>query len=175
MASQVMSFEGLGVKHKPHPITNFKQTSELVPSLLRLRTFTLLAFLLVFPCQPQHRKYQKTDARADRAGVVRPRGAQEPRIPIVPRRDNRHRRGLPKRRPATAAIVEHEFEHAVSVGNAECGAVQARGSVHGDERGTDVWVEHRELELEVVQPGVGRPSALVVVPGDARLVDLWSG
>jgi hypothetical protein len=34
----------------------------------------------------------------------------------VPRRDDRHRRGLFERRPAMAAIVEHGFEHAVSVG-----------------------------------------------------------
>ena len=169
-----MSFEGLGVKHEPHPTANFKQTLELVPSLLCLCAFTLLALLLVFSRQPQHRKYQKADARADRARVVRPRGAQKPRIPIVPRRNDRHCRGLPKRRPASAAIVEHEFEHAVSVGDAECSAVQAGGSAHGDERGADVWVEHRKLELEVVQPRVGRPSALVVVPRDARLVDLWS-
>jgi len=92
----------------------------------------------------------------------------------VPRGDDWHRHGLLERRPATTAMVEHEFEHAVSVGNAERGTVQTEFSGHGEERGADMWVEHSKLDLEIVQSRVGRPSALGVVPGDARLEGLWS-
>lgn len=81
--------------------------------------------LLVISRQPQCRKYQETNAGADRAGIVRPRGAQEARIPIMPWRDDRHHHGLLERRPTATAVIEHEFEHAVPVGDAECGTVQA--------------------------------------------------
>jgi hypothetical protein len=90
----------------------------------------------------------------------------------VPRWDDWHRRGRLERRPATTAMVDHKFEHAVSVGNAEWGTVQAELSGHGEERGADVGVEHSKLDLEIVQSRVGQPSALVVVPGDVRLEDL---
>ena len=100
----------------PRTSTNFGSN---IPSLLRLDAFTLLALLLVLPRQPQRSKNQKADAGADSADVVRPRGAQESRIPIVPRWDDWYCRSRLERRPATTAIVQHEFEHAVSVGNAE--------------------------------------------------------
>jgi hypothetical protein len=62
----------------------------------------------------------------------------------------------------------------VSVGNAERGTVKAGVSGRGEECGTDVWIEHGKLDLEIVQSRVGQPSALGVVLGDARLEDLWS-
>jgi hypothetical protein len=52
--------------------------------------------------------------KPDRAHVVRPRGAQEPPISIVPRRDDWHHRCRIERRPATPVMVGHKFEHAVS-------------------------------------------------------------
>jgi len=70
-------------------------------------------------------------------------------------------------------VVEDELEDAVAVWDAERGSVQAGFSLDGEERGADVRVEHGELELEVVQAGVGHPTALGVVPGDARLKCLW--
>ena len=74
-----------------------------------------------------------------------------------------------ERRPAATAVVEHEFEHAVAVGYAERGSVQARLSGDGAERGADVRVEHGEVDLDVVQPGVRYPSALGIEPGDVGL------
>ena len=53
----------------------------------------------------------------------------------------------------------------MSVGNAECGSIQARLSLYGEERGADVRVEHRKLELQIVQSRVRWPSALRVVAG----------
>ena len=127
----------------------------VLPSSLRLDIFTLLAFLLMFSRQPQRRKGQKADAGTDRAHVVRPRGAQETWIPIVSRGDNWHRRSRLERGPATTAMVEDEFEHTVSVGSAERGAVLAGASWDGTKRSADVRVEHRELYLEIVQSRVG--------------------
>ena len=81
---------------------------------LRLGACTFLAVPSIVSCKPKHRKYQKADVGADRAGVVRPCGAQEMRISVVRRRDDRDR----LKRPAAKAVVEHEFEHAVLVQNA---------------------------------------------------------
>ncbi len=140
-----------------------------------LGAFTLLAVPSIVSREPKCGKYQKADAGADRAGVVRPCGAQETQISVVPRRDDRDDRDRLERRPAATAVVEHEFEHAVPVRDAECGAVHARLAIDGEEPGTDVRVEHGELELQIVQPRVGRPSPLRVVPGDMRLIDLSRG
>ena len=74
-----------------------------------------------------------------------------------------------ERGTAATAVVEHELEHAVAVGYAERGSVQARLSGDGAERSADVRVEHGEVNLDVVQPGVRRPSALGIVPGDMSL------
>ncbi len=87
--------------------------------LLRLGTFTLLTLLFIIPGQPQRRKDQKADASANRAGIVRPRRTQETWITIVSRWDDWYRRARLQRRPATTAMVENKFEHAVSVGNPE--------------------------------------------------------
>jgi hypothetical protein len=54
-------------------------------------------------------------------------------------------------------VVEHEFENAMPVRDAECGAVQARLAIDGEDRGTEVQVEYGELELQIVQRRVGRP------------------
>ena len=110
--------------------------------------------LLVISSQPNRRKYQEADAGADRTGVVRPRSAQEAWISVVARWDDRDRRVRLERRPTVTAVIENEFEHAVSVGNAECGSIQARPSLYGEERSADVRVEHRKLELQIVQSGV---------------------
>lgn len=110
--------------------------------------------LLVISSQPKRSKYQKADTGADRTGVVRPRSAQEAWIAVVTRWDDRDRRVRLERRPTTTAVIENEFEHTVSVGNAECGSIQARLSLYGEECGADVRVEHRELELQVIQSGV---------------------
>ena len=136
-------------------------------------TSTLPAPLLVAR-KPQRRKYQKADAGADRAGIVWPRGAQETRVAIVARRDYRHGHARLERRPAAPAVVEHEFEHAVAVWDAERGSVEAGCTRDGAERGADVWVKHREIELDVLQPRVGRPSTLGIVPGDLGLEHLWT-
>jgi hypothetical protein len=85
------------------------------------------------------------------------------------RRDDGHRHASLERRPAATAVVEYEFEHAVAVGNAERCAVEAGLSRDGAESSADVGVEHGEVELEVVQPGVWRPAALGIVPGDVGL------
>jgi hypothetical protein len=119
-----------------------------------LGAFTLLAVPSIVSREPKCGKYQKADAGADCGSVVRPCRAQETRISVVPRRDDRDRL---ERRPAATAVVEHQFEHAVPVRDAECGAVQARLAIDGEEPGTDVRVEHGELELQIVQPKVGRP------------------
>ena len=89
-------------------------------------------------------------------------------------RDDRHRHAGLERRPAATAVVEHELEHAVSVGDAESDSVQARFARDREERGSDVRVEHRELNLEVAQPGVRRPSLRGIVLGDVGLKRLWT-
>ena len=68
--------------------------------------------------------------------------------------DDRDRRGRLERRPTATAVIENEFEHAVSVGNAECSSIQTRPSLYGEECGADVRVEHRKLELQIIQSGV---------------------
>ena len=62
----------------------------------------------------------------------------------------------------------------MAVGEAERGSVQARFSRDGEERGSDVRVEHGELDLDVAQPGVGRPSTLGIVSGDVGLKRLYT-
>ena len=110
--------------------------------------------LLVISSQPKRSKYQKADTGADRTGVVRPRSAQKAWISILMRWDDRDSRVRLERRPAATLVIENEFEHAVSVRDAECGSIKARLSLYGEERGANVRVEYRELELQVVKSGV---------------------
>jgi hypothetical protein len=92
----------------------------------------------------------------------------------VARRSYGHGHAHLERRPSAPAVVEHELEHAVAVGNVERGSVEAGFTGDGAERGADVQVEHREIELEVMQPRVGHPSTLGIVPGDVALEHLWT-
>ena len=89
--------------------------------LLGFGAFTFLMPLLVISSQPKRRKYQKADASADRTGIVWPRSAQEAWISVVTMWDDRDRRARLERRPTATAVIENEVEHAVSVGNKECG------------------------------------------------------
>ena len=89
------------------------------------------------------------------------------------RRDDGHDHARLERCPAATAVVEHELKHAVTVGDAERCAVQAGCSCDGTESSADVWVEHGEVELDVVQSRVRRPSALGIVPGDMGFECLW--
>ena len=54
-------------------------------------------------------------------------------------------------------VVDDELEDAVPVRDAERDRVLAGLAGDGGERGADVRVEHRELELEVRKAGVGDP------------------
>ena len=139
--------------------------------LLRFRAALLRA--PVVSCEPKRREQQKAHARADSPRIVRPRGAQEARVPIMARRDDGHGRRAGEERPAVALEVDDELEHAMPVGRAERDGVFSRYARDGGQRGADVRVKHGELELQVGEAGVGLPGGcLCVVLGHVGVVDL---
>lgn len=70
-------------------------------------------------------------------------------------------------------MVDDELKDTVAVRDAERDRVLAGLAGDGGQRGADVRVEHRELELEVLDAGEGLPRVEVrVVLGDVRLVSL---
>ncbi len=75
--------------------------------LLRLDTLALLR-LPVVAREPERAEEEEADARADRAGVVGPRGAEEARVAIVPRGDDRDDcRAVPES-PSLCAQHQHQ-------------------------------------------------------------------
>ena len=113
--------------------------------LLRFRAALLSAS--VVSREPKRREQQKAHARADGPRIVRPRGAQEARVPIMARRDDGHGRRASEERPAVALVVDDGFKHAVPVGRAERDGVLSGHARDGRQRGADVRIKHRELEL----------------------------
>lgn len=107
---------GWGVETEPHHTTklqtNFGTSTISTPS-------SRLYPSCVPPC-PHPPSHSAANIKKLTLVLIAPRSMatrhSRTTIPIVPRRDDQHHRRLPERRPAMAVIVEHGFEHVVSVG-----------------------------------------------------------
>ena len=151
--------------------------------LLGLRGLACLPRLFHVTCKPHCREQKEGNACADSTGVVGPGSGQEAGVTIMTWRYDRDcgraREVCPSGKKIFSSVlassdqdendeplafpVNHELEDTMPVWCAEGDRVLSRNTSHRWEGGADVGVEHRKLELEVINSRVRLPSVCLGV------------